>query len=134
MFLLVGFAMTPTAESRVLLGDIDASIELLSVDAWGNRYFKFKNEGEGSLYFSGYGNSSPVYSIKIRDESGIWQRAPSDFFCGTGLGTAVINPGETVFFDRNEYGESVRVGVAVSTDPMFQYNSKVIWSDENGRR
>ena len=126
--------MASTGESRVLLGDIDATVELLSVDALGNHYFEFENNGEGTLYFSGYGKHSPVYSIQIRDVSGIWQRRANGFFCGTGLGTAVINPGESVFFEDSRNGEDVKVGIAVSTDPTLKFNTKVVWSGQEAKR
>ena len=47
-------AMASTNGSRVLLGEIDAAVNSLRVDALGNHYFEFENNGEGSLYFSGY--------------------------------------------------------------------------------
>ena len=75
-----------------------------------------------------------MYSIQIRDDSGVWQKRASGFFCGTGLGIAVVDPGESLFFETNRAGEDVKVGVAVSTDPTLKINTKVVWSGQKTTR
>lgn len=128
LFLFVSIAVAQSDDTRVLFGEIDASIELLSVDVFGTHYFALENHGEGSLYFTGYGKHSPIYSIKLLDESGEWKMQSKGFICGTGLRTVDIKPGQAVFFEARGNGEDLKVGVNVRTDEEDMVNSAMIWS------
>lgn len=130
VFLMLGISAASTGESRVLFGEIDASINSLGVNDFGTHYFEFEYNGESTLFYSGYAKSSPVYPIQTRSVSEIWEITPSGFFCGTGLGLVAIHPNESVVFQTNHAGKDIRVGIRVRTDPTLRVNSKLIWSEE----
>lgn len=94
--------------------------------------FVVRNASHATLWFSGYGRRSPLYSLELLD-GGKWVAAPVGF-CGNGIARFALRPGERITFrawiEPAHDGQPLRAGIGIShhEDALAEAEA-IAWSD-----